>query len=76
VVGFVTAKTHLKQKVPPWYAVLREAWRIQVLQSYDLNSNSPNIFQEICPIPLTNNLLNEKRGLHPCNPRLTLVKDD
>ena len=33
-------------------------------------------FSRNLPHPLTNNLLNEKRGLHPCNPRLTLVKDD
>ncbi len=37
-----------KQKVPPWYAVLWEAWRILVLQKYAFLSESPNFFLEIC----------------------------
>ncbi len=33
-----------KQKVPPWYAVLWEAWRILVLQKYGFYLIPPNIF--------------------------------
>jgi hypothetical protein len=37
-----------KQKVPPWYAVLWEAWRILVLQKYGFYLIPPNIFFKIC----------------------------
>ena len=37
-----------KQKVPPWYAVPREAWRILVLQRYAFNLDFPNAFRETC----------------------------
>lgn len=37
-----------KQKVPPWYAVLWEAWRILVLQKYGFYLIPPIIFFKIC----------------------------
>ena len=37
-----------KQKVPPWYAVPREAWRILLLQRYAFNLDFPNVFRETC----------------------------